>query len=64
MLLAEVAAAASELLHADRVSVFVHDERAGELWARVAGGMPELRVPADKGLVGEALRTARDGAGA
>ena len=59
VLLREIAAAASELLRADRVSVFVHDEAAGELWARVADGMPELRVPADKGLVGEALRTAQ-----
>ena len=58
VLLGEIASAAAELLRADRVSVFVHDEAAGELWARVADGMPELRVPADKGLVGEALRTA------
>ena len=31
----------------------------GELWARVADGQRELRVPADRGLVGEALRTRR-----
>ena len=56
-LLKEIAAAAAELLTADRVSVFVHDANANELWARLADGQPDLRVPADKGIVGEALTT-------
>ena len=62
-LLAEIAAAGAALLDADRVSVFVHEPASdggpGELWARLADGEPALRVPADRGLVGEALRTGR-----
>lgn len=58
-LLREIAAAGAELLGADRVSVFVHDRSTHELWAKVADGQDALRVPADRGLVGEALRTGR-----
>lgn len=56
-LLREIGQVATELLAADRVSVFVHDAKTNELWARVADGEADLRVPADKGIVGEALST-------
>ena len=62
-LLREIASAGAELLDADRVSVFVHEPAAdgavGVLWAKLADGQETLRVPADRGLVGEALRTGR-----
>ncbi|MDX2115866.1 MAG: GAF domain-containing SpoIIE family protein phosphatase [Planctomycetota bacterium] len=45
-------------LHADRVSVFQYDKAAHELFATKAHGLSQdLRLPADKGIIGEAART-------
>ncbi len=47
-----------DLLRADRASVFEYDARTHELFATKAHGLPaDLRLPADKGIIGEAART-------
>jgi len=45
------------VLRADRSTVFLLDKQANELWARVASGDALIRVPANKGIVGEAVST-------
>ncbi len=47
-----------DLLGADRASVFQYDPARHELFATKAHGLPaDLRLPADKGIIGEAART-------
>lgn len=47
-----------DFLHADRVSVFQYDPIHHELFATQAHGLPRsLRLPADKGIIGESART-------
>ena len=60
-LLVEMAEAATELLDADRASIFLWDRAAGELVGRPALGVEggQLRVRDDAGVVGEVLRTGR-----
>eukprot|EP00949_MAST-11_sp_MAST-11-sp1_P003229 g3229.t1 len=45
---------ARELLGADRATLFLVDKKADELYSRVAEGADEIRIPMDKGIVGEA----------
>src|SRR5512134_1797051 len=49
----------SELLQADRASVFLLDRQRGELWSKVAQGMEtaEIRFPMDRGLAGHVATT-------
>jgi HD-GYP domain-containing protein (c-di-GMP phosphodiesterase class II) len=54
-LLGVVADSAREILRAERCSIFILDKRKNELWSRVATGGQTIRVPADKGIVGQAL---------
>jgi phosphoserine phosphatase RsbU/P len=49
---------ARELVRADRCSIWLLDVSTGELWTKVAHGLPEVRIPADHGLVGACI--ARD----
>lgn len=47
-----------DLLGADRASVFQYDMKTHELFATKAHGLPaDLRLPADRGIIGEAART-------
>ena len=47
-----------DLLGAERASVFQYDAKAHELFATKAHGLPtDLRLPADRGIIGEAART-------
>lgn len=46
---------ARNVLQADRCTVFLYDKKRNELWSRVASGAMEIRVPAGKGVVGDAL---------
>ncbi len=54
VVLRKIIAAATELLGAERGSLFLHDKRSNELWSRISEGAvtQEIRIPAQKGLVG------------
>lgn len=63
-LLETIATAATAVLDCERATVFLHDPAREELYSRVATGIEgspinEIRVPAAKGIAGEALRTGR-----
>lgn len=53
-LLTRIVSTASEVLDADRSTLFLLDEEAGELYSRVAEGMPrqQIRIPLHSGLAG------------
>ena len=51
-LLTRIAQSATSLLSAERASIFLHDQKANQLWTKVALGAKEIRVPCDKGIVG------------
>lgn len=60
-LLELIAAQVRKILDCDRCTVFILDKKAGELWSKVAHGMQntEIRMPAGKGIAGEAASTGR-----
>ncbi len=55
-MLAEVVAAAKQVLNADRGSVWLHDAATNELVLEVATGLKPVRVPFGAGLVGACAR--------
>lgn len=56
-MLAEVVDASREILKADRGTVFLYDEATDELVVRVGTDLDQIRIPADKGIVGESAQT-------
>ena len=56
-MLSEVVDAAREVLRADRATVFLYDEQGHELVVRVGTGLEQIRIPANKGIVGESAQT-------
>lgn len=56
-MLTEVVDASREILNADRGTVFLYDSDADELVVRVGTGLESIRIPADKGIVGESAQT-------
>lgn len=56
-LLRLMAESTTELLAADRATIFVVDRERSELWSRVAIGTGEIRVPIGKGLAGAVAAT-------
>jgi len=56
-MLAEVVDAAREVLSADRGTVFLYDDATDELVVRVGTDLDHIRIPADKGIVGESAQT-------
>ncbi len=56
-MLTEVVDAARNVLDADRGTVFLYDEAEQELVVRVATELGQIRIPADKGIVGESAMT-------
>ena len=56
-MLAEVVDASRRVLDADRGTVFLYDSDADELVVRVGTGLEQIRIPADKGIVGESAQT-------
>lgn len=56
-MLEEVVDAARQVLHADRGTVFLYDQRSDELVMTVATGMEPIRFPADQGIAGECVQT-------
>jgi len=51
-LLELIASAASQIMGADRSSVYVVDRKRNELWSRIAQGVGEIRMPLDRGIAG------------
>lgn len=56
-LLGQVIDAARDVLDADRGTVFLYDPAAEELVVEVGTGLDAIRVPADRGIVGECVQT-------
>ena len=56
LLLRRIAESATSLLGSERASIFLHDEKKGELWTKVALGESEIRIPDSTGMVGHALQ--------
>jgi adenylate cyclase len=51
----------AEVLHADRATLFLHDDRSQELFSRVVqgGDVNEIRIPDDLGIAGTVFTTGR-----
>lgn len=56
-MLKEVVDATRNILDADRGTVFLYDEDTNELVVRVATELGNIRIPADKGIVGESAQS-------
>ena len=56
-MLTEVVNASREVLNADRGTVFLYDENTDELVVRVGTDLDHIRIPADKGIVGESAQS-------
>ena len=58
-LLHKIMRIATELLDAERGTLFLYDPRADELWSRVAQGLDskEIRIPSNVGIAGEVFTT-------
>lgn len=56
-LLSQVVDTALHLMDAERGSVFLHDAATRTLVSRVATGTGEIRIPDDRGIVGECVAT-------
>ncbi len=60
-LIQKIVGKVSEILDADRSTLFLMDQDSGELWSKVAQGMEmtEIRMPSSIGLAGHVVRTGR-----
>jgi phosphoserine phosphatase len=56
-MLSEVVDVSRNILDADRGTVFLYDEETDELVVRVATELGAIRIPANKGIVGESAQT-------
>lgn len=56
-MLTEVVNATREVLNADRGTVFLYDETTDELVVRVGTELGQIRIPANKGIVGESAQS-------
>src|SRR5262249_18921002 len=58
-LLARIVKATTELLDAERSTLFIYDPGKDELWSKVAEGMgqEQIRIPANAGIAGAAFIT-------
>ena len=56
-MLSAVTAAARQVLHADRCSVWLHDAATSELVLKVASDVSDVRIPLSVGLVGACARS-------
>jgi len=58
-LLRKIVGISSDLLEAERTTLFLHDAARGELWSRVAEGLAEreIRIPDDLGIAGQVFTT-------
>lgn len=55
-LLRRIVDATCEVLECERATLFLYDPETDELYSRVAKGMSELRISADRGIAGTAAR--------
>ena len=60
-LLRKIIGIATDLLDAERSTLFLHDAATDELWSRVAEGLAEreIRIPAQLGIAGQVFTTRR-----
>ncbi len=60
-LLQKIMETITAILHADRSTLFLYDEKTHELWSQVALGLEnkEIRFPANLGIAGEAFSTGK-----
>ncbi len=58
-MLTHVEQAARSVMDCERASVFLYDADKDELWGYVATGVEGLRIPASRGISGEAVRSRR-----
>ena len=58
-LLQRIMSATTQLLDADRSTLFIYSKKTDELWSRIAEGMEtkEIRVPAASGIAGEVFQS-------
>ncbi len=56
-LLATIGDFATEIVGAERCSIFIYDAENEVAWTRVAHGVEDIRVPAGQGLVGAAIQS-------
>lgn len=58
-LMERILSAASDLLDAERATLFVHDPKTDELWSRYAGGIgtAAIRIPAAAGIAGRVFKS-------
>ena len=57
-LLEKIADQVTDLLDADRCTLFLYDDDNNELWSRVATGLKnEIRIPANKGIAGSVFQS-------
>jgi len=56
-MLTEVVNASRDVLNADRATVFLYDESEDELVVRVGTDLEHIRIPANKGIVGESAQS-------
>jgi adenylate cyclase len=61
VLIARIMAATTQLLNAERASLFVYDEKADELFSLYADGMEtrQIRLPANSGIAGAVFTSGR-----
>jgi adenylate cyclase len=61
VLIQRIMSAASDLLDADRSTLFVYDPKTDELWSRYAAGLDsgEIRIPAQGGIAGAVFITGK-----
>jgi adenylate cyclase len=59
ILIQRIMSAASDLLDAERATLFVFDGKTGELWSRYAAGLHsgEIRIPSHAGIAGTVFTT-------
>jgi adenylate cyclase len=57
VLFTRIMAAATQLLNAERSSLFLYDQASDELWSQIAegAGQKEIRIPAQAGIAGAAF---------
>ncbi len=58
-LLELIAQLGTRLILCDRCTIWLLDHHTGELWTKVAQGLSTVRISRNRGIVGEAVRTAR-----